>query len=98
MSCANGWYLTNRGHGEGESNVNDVLRGACPHRSDGKFTSRLKTGKNMGSRLYTEDAQGVRAGNFQGDVLLRAGDLGYHRQEVFVTYSPRAQLNILVSQ
>jgi hypothetical protein len=37
MSCANGHYLTNRGHGEGESNVNYVLRGACPHRSDGKF-------------------------------------------------------------
>jgi hypothetical protein len=45
-----------------------------------KFTSRLKTGKNLGSRQYTEDAQGVRTSYSRGDVLLRARDLGYPRQ------------------
>ena len=45
-----------------------------------KFTSRLKTGKNLGGREYTEDAQGVRATCWTSDVLLRARDLGYPRQ------------------
>jgi hypothetical protein len=51
MSCADGYYMTNRGHGEGESTVNYVLRGTCPHRSDGKFKFYLTPENREKNRL-----------------------------------------------